>query len=72
MQILIENDAELDAVRDRLPALAYQVGPTVELSLLLPCGRVIRHPRGGLTTAARVASLNERLEDALEAQSFGS
>jgi hypothetical protein len=72
MRITIENAAELAVVRSRLPALAYQLGPTVELTLALPCGRLIRHHRGGLEPAARVASMNERLEAILDQDSFGS
>lgn len=71
MRILIENAAELAVVRSRLSALAYALGPAVELTLALPCGRTIRHHRGGLEPAARVASWNERIEDRLQ-EPFGS
>lgn len=68
MRILIEDPAELPAVAGRLDALAYAIGPAVELSLVLPCGRTLVHRRGGQHPGARVASLNERLEAILAAQ----
>ena len=58
----------------RLRAVAYTLGPTCELEVHLPDGRVLLHLRGGGTLAAQARSLNERMEDMLERwdQSRGS
>jgi hypothetical protein len=74
MRVLIADEGEARIVEARLRALAYCLGPTVELEVVLPDGRMLRHYRGGLTPAAQCASLNERMEDMLERwdQSRGS
>lgn len=74
MRVLINNEAEGRIVEARLRALAYCLGPMVELEVVLPDGRVLHSPRGGLTPAAQCASLNERMVDMLERwdQSRGS
>ena len=80
MRVLIDTPAEAAIVEARLRALHYTLGPTVELDVRLPDGRRLLSPRGGLSPAARCASLNERMEDLLRRreereerdQSFGS
>lgn len=56
----------------RFEAIAYALGPSVDLTAVLPDGRVLSSPAGGSSPAARCASLNERIEDALARQSLGS
>lgn len=68
MLITVETQAELAAVRGRIAALAHAIGPWVEIQVMLPCGTVVQHHRGGLEPAAVVASWNERIEDAIDAQ----
>jgi hypothetical protein len=77
MRVLIDSPAEAAIVEARLRAMAYCLGPMVEIELCLPDGRRLLSPRGGLSPAARCASLNERMEDILRRreerdQSFGS
>lgn len=71
MLITIETETEAAAVRGRLPALAHALGPTADITVLLPSGEVLRHHPGGLTAAARAASINERLQALLIAQGTG-
>jgi len=66
MRVLINNEEEGRIMEARLRAVAYQLGPMCELEIYLPDGRMLHSPRGGLTPAARCASLNERMEDYLE------
>jgi len=75
MRVQIDCATEAAIVEARLRALAYHLGPMVELEVHLPDGRVLHSPRGGMSPAARCASLNERMEDWLarrESQSRGS
>jgi len=72
MRVLITSEQEARIVEARLRALAYHLGPMVELEVHLPDGRILHSPlRGGLTPAARCASLNERMEDWLERRNHG-
>lgn len=76
MRVLIESVQEAAILEARFRAVAYALGPTVNLEAVLPDGRILRSPLGGSTPAAQCASLNERIEDALDAlerrQSRGS
>lgn len=70
MRVLIEDQQEAAILEDRLRAIAYQLGPTVELHAFLPDGRILHKPLGGLGLAAQCQSLNEKIEDRL--QSLGN
>ena len=65
MRVVIEDAQEAAILAARFRAMAYALGPTVELSAVLPDGRVLRSFRGGRSAAAQCASLNERMEDYL-------
>lgn len=68
MQIQTSNAAEGVILERRFRALAHALGPFVDLAAVLPDGRVLRSPYGGLSPAAQCASLNERLEEQLARQ----
>ena len=70
MRVLIEDAQEAAILENRFQALAYQLGPTVELHAVLPDGRVLHRPQGGLTPSAQCQSLNEKLE--LKLHSLGN
>ena len=65
MQILIENEHEAATIESRFRALAACLGPSIELVVLLPGGRVLHRRPCGTSLAAQCASLNERMEDSL-------
>lgn len=66
MRVLIESDHEAAILAARFRAMAYALGPFVELSAVLPDGTVLSSPLGGSNPAAQCASLNERIEGFLE------
>jgi len=72
MQIQTASDQEAAVLEQRFQAIVHTLGPMVELVAVLPDGRVLSSPAGGTSPAARCASLNERIEDALDRQSRGS
>ena len=63
MRVLIESEHEAAWLEARFHAISYHLGPMVELTAVLPSGRVLHKPLGGLMPAARCASLLERLQD---------
>ena len=69
MEIQTSNAAEAAILEQRFHALAYMLGPLVDLAAVLPDGRVLRSPCGGPSPAAQCAALNERLEEQLARQS---
>lgn len=68
MRIWIEDEHEARVFQARFRAVAYHLGPMVELSVRLPNGEVLQKPLGGLSPAAQCASLNERLEAKLQSR----
>jgi hypothetical protein len=63
MRVLIESEHEAAWLEARFHAISYHLGPMVELTAVLPSGKVLHKPLGGLMPAARCASLLERFED---------
>lgn len=73
MQVQFDTEHEAELFAERFQAVAYMLGPMLELRAVLPDGRVLHKPLGGSSLAAQCASLNERLEDRLRSpQSFGT
>lgn len=69
VRVQFESDQEAELFAERFQAVAYTLGPMLELKAVLPDGRVLHKPLGGCSLAAQCASLNERLEDRLRASS---
>jgi hypothetical protein len=65
MRVLIDSEQEAALIERRLRAVHHCLGPLVEIEVRLPDGRRLLSPRGGLSPAARCASLNERMEERL-------
>ena len=65
MEIRTLTERESQLIEDRFRAIAYAVGPTVELTAFLHDGRVLKAPVGGLAPAAQLASLLEKTEGML-------
>lgn len=72
MQIQTSDATEARILEQRFRAVAFALGPLVDLAAVLPDGRVLRSPRGGASPAAQCASLNERLEESLRQGSIGN
>lgn len=67
VRILIATEREARVIEPRLRALAWILGPMIELEVCFPSGRVLRLA-GGATPAAQAQSFSERLDDALARQ----
>lgn len=67
VQILITTEREARAVEPRLRALAWILGPMIEVEVRFPGGRVLRLA-GGAAPAARAQSFSEQLDALAERQ----
>lgn len=66
MRVVFETEQEAEIFKNRFHAVAYTLGPMVELTAVLPDGKILHKTPGGMSPAARCASLNEKIQNLLD------